>query len=228
MIRDCAGTGGCVAWRGGAAAAPLACVFAFCFRAARQPVRCGRSPRAGTSPTSCPSRIRLHASGTRVFRPRGDAIASLGTSVWIAVLTVVRAPRRRGARPAMRWRGCGCRGARVSCSLSCCRRRSRTCRSTSTSRGSSTRSASTARSRRRARARVARPGARRLDRLGGFRGGRRVARGMAARNIGASPWTCFARSRCRSPHPASSRARSSCSSNRSTSSPAPISSACPT
>jgi len=46
-----------------------------------------RSPSAGTS-QSHPLRLRLRVLG-RVFSPRGGALAALGTSVWIAVLTVV-------------------------------------------------------------------------------------------------------------------------------------------
>ena len=65
-------------------------------RAARQSRRCGRSPSAGTRRSSCRSPTALRY-WERVFRPTGDAMASLGTSVWIAVLTVARRARRLGA-----------------------------------------------------------------------------------------------------------------------------------
>ena len=63
----------------------------------------------------------------RVFQPRGNALASLGTSIWIAVLTVVVSlavaiPAGYAlARLKLPWRG-------AICSSSCCRRRCRTAR----------------------------------------------------------------------------------------------------
>ena len=45
----------------------------------------------------------------RVFSPRGNALESLGTSVWIAILTVVVSPWSRSLQDT-RSRGCGCAG----------------------------------------------------------------------------------------------------------------------
>ena len=47
----------------------------------------------------------------RVFSPRGNALASLGTSVWIAVLTVVAQPRGRDSRRLRAGAAASCRGA---------------------------------------------------------------------------------------------------------------------
>ena len=66
----------------------------------------------------------------RVFSPRGGAVASLGTSIWIAVLTVVVEPRGRDSRGLRARAPQAALARRSSCSRSCCRRRSRTCPST--------------------------------------------------------------------------------------------------
>ena len=80
-----------------------------------------------------PSKLPLEFGLTywyRVFQPRGNALASLGTSVWIALLTVafslaVAIPAGYAlARLKLPWRGA--HPARCSC----CRRRCRTCRYT--------------------------------------------------------------------------------------------------
>ena len=49
---------------------------------------CGRSPRRWYFPNKLPQEFGFTFWG-RVFAPRGNAMASLGTSVWIALLTVV-------------------------------------------------------------------------------------------------------------------------------------------
>ncbi len=78
---------------------------------ARSPTsRCGRSPSAGTSRTRCP-RSSASRSGRACSVARGGALAALGTSVWIAVLTValslaVAIPAGYAlARLKLRWRG---------------------------------------------------------------------------------------------------------------------------
>ena len=57
-------------------------------RAARQPRAVGVRREAGTSRTRSRQEFGL-SFWARVFSPRGGAVASLGTSVWIAILTVI-------------------------------------------------------------------------------------------------------------------------------------------
>ena len=78
-------------------------------RAARQPVPVGVR-REVVLPEQAAAGVRPHVLGARV-QPRGGALASLGTSVWIALLTVVVSlavaiPAGYAlARLKLRWRG---------------------------------------------------------------------------------------------------------------------------
>ena len=65
---------------------------------ARSPTcSCGRSPSSWYFPNKLPQEFGF-TFWARVFAPRGNALASLGTSVWIALLTVVVTPRGRDPR----------------------------------------------------------------------------------------------------------------------------------
>ena len=65
---------------------------------------CGRSPSAGT-PVQAAGHLRPALLGGACSARPATPWRRSATSVWIAVLTVRRAPRSSRCRPAMRWRG---------------------------------------------------------------------------------------------------------------------------
>ena len=151
-------------------------------RAARQPVPVGVRREVVLPATSC-RRSSASRFWGRVFAPRGNALASLGTSVWIALLTVVVSlavahPRRLCAGAAQAAAGAALillaflLPQAVPEPAGLREHRARVLRDRPQRHDPG----------RRARACVARPGARGVDRVGRVRVGRRLARGGRAQH----------------------------------------------